>query len=151
MNHSILLVDDNRMYANWMLSLFASYNLQVKYVESSIEAIKELSQNPSRYLAIVSDITMEHPGAGLTMCWKMRRMGFQGIIWIVSTGFDYQSVFLLSRLTLKLFGVNGIIRKKELREHGIWEVHWLTKPIDTNDVLLKLTTRQSIPDWTKKS
>ncbi|MCX7835540.1 MAG: response regulator [bacterium] len=150
MNDTILLVDDNKMYANWMQSLFASYFIPFHYVESSIEALQEIKQKLTTYTIVVSDITMEHPGAGLTMCWKMRRLGFRGIIWIVSTGFDNRLVFWFSKLTLRFIGVSGIIRKKELREIGIWEVHWLQKTNNIPERLLSLSQRQSIPNWNKK-
>lgn len=148
MTHKILLVDDNRMYANWMRSLFELQQFEVTFVESSTEGIVILKNDPSLYDAVVSDITMEHPGAGLTMSCKMRTLGYGGLIVLVSTGFDMKLVYLLAKWTLRWIGVDGIVRKKGLRNLGEWKINWLTNRNESSDFVSKFTHLQKIPNWT---
>ncbi|MDK9698852.1 MAG: response regulator [bacterium] len=146
----ILIVDDNAKYAEWVRAVLEHAGYLVDHVWNAKSGVDTIQANPAKYTAVFSDITMEHPGAGLFMVPKLRRLGYQGAIVLVSTGFDYQSVFLLSRFTLGLLGVDGLVVKRELLQHGRWHIKWITQKQRTQDLRQTMAAIQSVPNWEKK-
>ncbi len=151
MPDTILIVDDNRDYARWTESVLQSAGYSVEHAFSATEGLAKVKENPQKFFAIFSDITMEHSGAGLTMIPKMRRIGYQGVVVLESTGFDYPIVHFLSKWTLHLFGVDGLIIKRKMLKEGKWQIDWISKRETVHDLNEKMKKIETIPGWKEKT
>jgi len=147
MPESILIVDDNTGYAQWTEAVLrkAGYSdfTHVKNARAGLDAVRS---NPP-FSAIFSDITMEHPGAGLMMIPKLRKLGYSGVVILESTAFDYEIVYWLARRTLRSMGVDGLVIKRLMNDHGRWEVQWISQREGVSVLRERLTGITEIPDW----
>lgn len=145
-NQTVLIVDDNRDYAGWTAAVLEQAGYPTNHVLNAAEGIDAVTKYTG-YLAVFSDITMEHPGAGLAMVPKLRKLGYRAPIVLVSTGFDYAIVFWLSRLTLRWIGVDGLVVKRKMKQHGKWEIKWISKRAGVDSLARRLAAITEIPGW----
>ncbi len=149
MTDTILIVDDNLTYAKWTEAVLRQAGYDIAFAESARTGLSQAVENPDKFQAVFSDITMEHPGAGLVLIPKLRSRGYKGITVLVSTGFDYPIVFWLSKLTLPLIGVDGLVIKKAMRDAGKWRIEWISKRNGIRELKDRIGHIVDIPNWVR--
>jgi len=147
MSDTVLIVDDNFKYAGWIRSVLESVGFAAEHVPNARDGRSAIKKEPEKYVAVFSDITMEHPGAGLTLVPRIRLAGYRGAVILVSTGFDLPVVFLFSRFALRLLGVDGLVVKQLLRTNGEWKIAWLRNRPALAVIRERLASVTRVPNW----
>ena len=147
MPNTILIVDDNRTYAQWTEAVLHTGGYEAEHATSADSGMAMVREQPDKYVALFSDITMEHPGAGLFLIPKLRRMGYRGVVVLESTGFDYPIIHWLSAWTLYLIGVDGLVIKRKMLRDGKWSIDWISKRDGVADLVRRLQGIVDIPGW----
>ena len=127
----LLLVDDNKKYADLLREYFVPRGYEIDEAESAAEGLARFEEKgPDYYQVIVTDITMETQLSGIYMVSKMHKLGFKGTMVVASTGFDVPTVVTLSRLLLRTKGVDYLVRKTTVikKEIEFWPISFFESP-----------------------
>ncbi len=120
----VLLVDDNDVYADHLTCDLRSRDTEVTRVLSAAEAVQVLRTNHHNFDGIITDISMENQISGLKVLIEIRRLRFQGIVTVATTGLNSPIGFLLNRILLgKIFHSDYLIAKRPIQTSG--KVIWL--------------------------
>ncbi len=116
-SRSALLIDDNDDYAAMLLEHLAPRGFRFDRARSAREGMEILRHcGAPNYRLIVTDITMEGQTAGLKLIFRLRRLGFRGVLVVASTGFNLPWVLHVSRPLLALLGVDALVPKEPLKQ-----------------------------------
>jgi hypothetical protein len=108
----LLLVDDRAKYTKIITDFFGKIGYAVDSAVTAREGILMLSQKGvDHYRVVVTDITMEHQLAGLSVILFLFRKKFSGTVVMASTGFDVGLGMFFSKLFMGILGVHYLIPK----------------------------------------
>ncbi len=114
----LLLVDDRNKYSKIITSFFTKRGYLVDRAVSAREGIRLLGERGlDYYCVVVTDITMEHQLAGLTVILYLHRKRFSGTVVMASTGFDVFFGMFFSKLFMGIFGVHYLVPKTTVLKH----------------------------------
>lgn len=127
----LLLVDDNDRYATILTEYFAPLGYDVERAVDGAGGLALFRKHDlGHYSVIVTDITMETQMAGISMLGLVRRAGYVGTVVVASTGFDVRGVISVSRLFLRRYGVDFLVRKTTVlaRKLEFWPMTFGSPP-----------------------
>ncbi len=130
----LLLVDDNDRYAAILSEYFGALGYAIDRAVDAAGGLRMFREHPNdHYAVIVTDITMESQLAGISMLGRMQKEGYPGTVVVASTGFDVRGVIPLSRLILRRYGVDYLVRKTTVltRQLEFWPMTFRTPPSRT--------------------
>jgi FixJ family two-component response regulator len=108
----LLLVDDRHRYTRIITDFFHRIGYTVDCAVTAREGILMLGQKGvDHYEVVVTDITMEHQLAGLSVIRYLYRNKFSGTVVMASTGFDVFFGMFFSKLFMGIFGVHYLVPK----------------------------------------
>lgn len=120
----VLVVDDNRFYAEVLSKDLRSREAIVERAASAEEGLAILADHGTRFDALVTDISMENELAGLRLLRLRRRGGFDGKVAVSSTALDSRFGMFVNRwILISLYRADYLIPKRPIRNERA--VQWL--------------------------
>jgi hypothetical protein len=108
----LLLVDDRAAYTRIITDFFGGIGYAVDCAVTAREGILMLGRKGlDHYRVVVTDITMEHQLAGLSVVLFLLRKKFSGTVVMASTGFDVRLGMFFSKLFMGMLGVHYLVPK----------------------------------------